>query len=304
MSVLGRLFGRRGGVAADDPEEPLEAAEPENAGGDEGRDERREGNDAAYTPEGEHARLLTRVRREAEADAVRHAEDMLHRQFQVASEAESTAASRLADLRVAFLARDTELSERRVTCERQIESRTARQAAAAAALVAAGVPADQVEVGPLYSNRLANWKLAAVLAAGAGIGYLLAVTDLGTVGIACAVVLALVVALWLYTAGPEEIEERALTVLRERHAEHSATLTALNSEVARIEIERDALRGETRGVAEGEVAFAGRLAAAYANAAFSAMPAGSLEGGREFAEQRQPSVELPDWVLALEQVVA
>lgn len=296
MSLLGRLFGSGGATPPDDPDPSEEGADaaPDSETGENG--------ESAYTPTAAHAQLLARVRREAEADAVRHAEDMLDRQFPIADEAETIAEARLAALQIEFIAKDAELGERRSTCERQISAAADRLAAIGAALRKAGIPADQVDAGPLRPRRFAGWKVAAGLATGLGLGYVLAVGDAGTLGIAAAVTFALALSIWLYATGPEDLEERLIVTLRESRAEVNDVLVELGSEVARIEIEREALRGETRATAENEIAFAGRLAAAYASAAFSAMPAGALEGGREFAAQNEPSVGLPGWVLELETV--
>lgn len=280
------------------PEEEPEAA-PEAAGEPEREAELAE---SAYSPPAAHARILTRVQRDAEADAVRHAEDMLDRNFPITTTAEASARDRLAALRGEFVARDTRLQEQAAALRMEIAATADRLAAIQAALRDLGVPADQMHLEPLQARRFEAWRIVAALGIGAGLGFILAGGKLEPIWLGVAVVAALGAVAALLATPTEDIEEEAVAALRRSHVEVAARLTELNARTARIEIDREALRGKTRTLAEGEIALAHRMAAEYVNAAFSAMPAGSLEGGLEFAVQREPVVELPDWVGELETV--
>lgn len=297
--LLRWLLGR------DDPEpgeDERPEAEPEAAEPAEEPEQEEEQAESAYSPPAAHARILMGVRRDAEADAVRHAEDMLDRQFPITARAEATAGDRLAALRAEFVRRDTELRESAAARTQEIAAAANRLAAIQAALRQGGIPADQMHLEPIQARNLSGWRIVVALVVGSGSGYLIAAGNLSAIWLGLVIALALAIIVALFAAPPEDIEEEAIASLRRSHTEVDARLTELNSRVARIEIEREALRGSTRTLAEGEVALARRIAAEYASAAFSAMPAGSLEGGREFASQREPDVELPDWVAELEVV--
>jgi hypothetical protein len=304
---MGLLSWIRGGRSETDPDDLDQILDEEMETGGDDHDETGangdEPSESAYTPPAAHARILARVRRDAEADAIRHAEDMLDRQFPITAEAEATATRRLADLHTEFVNRDGELRERRAMRVQQIAAADRRRVAIEAKLRDAGVPADQMDIEPLRVRRFSGWRIVAGLIVGAALGYVVAAADLATIWLILCVAAALALVVALFAAPPEDLEEQEVAALREKHIEVSEVLVQLNSEIARIDIERDALRGGTRTLAEGEVAFAGQMTAAYENAAFSAMPAGSLEGGLEFAAQQEPSVQLPDWALELEVTV-
>ncbi len=275
----------------EEPEAPDPAEEPEPE---------EEPAESAYSPPAAHARILARVRRDAEADAVRHAEDMLHRQFPITAAAEATARDRLAALQGEFVTRDTRLRESAAARTHEIAATVDRIAAIQAALRSRGTAADQMHLEPLQARHLAGWRIVVALVIGAGLGYAVAADNLNGIWLGLIAVAALAIVAALLTTPPEDIEEQEIASLRRCHSEASARLTELNTSVARIEIEREALRGSTRTLAEGEIALAQRMATEYVSAAFSTMPAGALEGGLEFAQQREVEVELPDWIAELE----
>src|SRR5690349_15883445 len=79
---------------------------------DEAEPRGRRRDDDAYSPARKRAEILARVRLDAEADAIRHAEDMLNRDFPIVGYARTTAEGRLADLETAYLFRRTPIDER------------------------------------------------------------------------------------------------------------------------------------------------------------------------------------------------
>ncbi len=256
----------------------------------------------AYTPESAHGELLARVRGEAEADSLRHAEDMLGREFPIGAEAEGIAEARLAALRVAFVAADTDLNERRQVCEAGIDAGQAQIAGTERALLAAGIPEAELGLAPLHNRSLAGWWVGLGAGLAAVAGFIIARLGFDPLALGCAIAGAVALSILLLVVSEEPIEERRVASLRRSRNEEAEVLEELTAELSRNQAAARGLREETRAVAEGEIAFAKRLVAAYTSAAFGALPAGSLAGGRKMADQAEPTVALPAWVSELEVV--
>ncbi|HST69476.1 MAG TPA: hypothetical protein VLI94_07435 [Solirubrobacterales bacterium] len=260
-----------------------------------------EGSDEAEAsaPAKSRGALLAETRRNAEADAIRHAESLLEREFPIVDTAERTAESTLADLRSTYTEERGELEAKREGVERKVEVAETRLHQTEALLREAGVP--EAELGlPPSRKRGVQPRDAAAAIGGVALAVLVLsqlVSGLPLVALGALAAAGLIFGL---TRGPvEETEPTRLRRLREHRQEIDRERQGLlDQQILNAEaIELLDRRTYSRGLSD--IAFAGELVAAYANAAFSALPAGSLEGGREFAAQRQPHVEIPAWLEAL-----
>lgn len=260
-----------------------------------------EGSDEAETstPTRSRGDLLAETRRNAEADAIRHAESLLEREFPIVNAAERTAESTLADLRATYTEERGELEAEREGTGRKAEVAETRLHQAEAMLREAGVP--EAELGlPPSRNRSVELRGATVAVGGVALAVLvLSQLVSGPPLVALGVLAAAGLIFGLTLAPSEEAEPAKLRRLREhrqevdRESQRLLEQQILNAEAIEL-LDR---RTYSRGLSD--IAFAGELVAVYANTAFSALPAGTLEGGREFAAQRQPHVEIPAWLAAL-----
>src|ERR1043165_9232124 len=92
--------------------------------------------------------LLTETRLNAEADAIRHAEDLLEREFPIVATAERMAESRLALLRSEYSERHGELETERGAIEQAAQAMETRLQRAEAILRGAGVPETEIDLPP------------------------------------------------------------------------------------------------------------------------------------------------------------
>lgn len=280
MSFLGRLFGR----------------EDENRLPDEATDD----NGAAPAVAEEHKALLAHARKTAEADAIRHAEDLLKREFPIVEEAERMAAARLADLRVTYVETRGELKGEEMVLGQQAEASTQALRQAENALRGAGVSDEQLGLPPGGSRTVSLAQLAAAAALAACGALVISRFSSSPMLVVAAIAGATGLAAWLMFATAEEPEDGEITRLRERRRDEADALRRLEDERARIEAALVNLDRATYAIGQSEIAFADHLAAGYANAAFSALPAGTLEGGRQLPPQRRPDVTPPEWLERLE----
>jgi hypothetical protein len=245
--------------------------------------------------------ILARVRRDAEADAIRHAEDMLDRDFPIVDEAVTIAEARLAALRVAYDERRTRLAVRIDGLSAGILTAEAQLHATDAALLAEGIPQSHLALPPQRGPRSPLVRTAAVAGAVVALYLLLDLIDVepGTVLpiVLGAAVLAGLLAFFL--PGPP-LEPNSVMSLREARQDEEEEIAALRADLKRAEKGLHGLEEKTLSQAETEAQFAAELVTAYQSAAFSSLPAGTLEGGRTLKRQTVPKVQLPSWTQGLE----
>jgi hypothetical protein len=293
MAWITRLFTRNydGG---DVPEPP----EDEFLSDDEPR--RRKQKDDAFDPRQAQATLLARVRRDAEADAIRHAEDMLERDFPIVAEAERIAETRLAALKAAFAERRAAIQGRIEGLAQAIVVAETQLRATEGALAEEGVPPSRLALAPRRGRPAVGTKIAIGLAGAVAIGLAIRLLELSgplVLPLAGAAMVLLALALALQPGPP--LEDADITSLREVRVAEAEALTELRVELEQGRRELGGFEERALGLAETEVAFASQLVGAYQSAAFSSLPVGTLEDGRGLKEQRTPSVKLPAWAREL-----
>jgi hypothetical protein len=283
------LFWRR-----DDDEE-------ESAGDDTAESERPPPTEEdAYEPRGEQAEILARVRRDAEADAIRHAEDMLDRDFPIVTEAEGIAETRLAALKTAYAERRGTITGRIRSLEGAVTETAGRLQTTEDALRAEGVPAAQIGLPPLRAKPAIAERVGIGLGAAALVALLVKLLDLqGPVALAIAGVAVLALTLALALQPGASLEEPGIAGLREVREQRAGELAELQDELRRSHNSLSELENRTFSTAELEVEFAGRLVGVYESAVFSSLPVGVLAEGRELKQQRRPAVDLPSWTSGL-----
>jgi|GEM_PF-6491007 len=255
----------------------------------------------AFDPTPVHQEILTRVRRDAEADAIRHAEDMLNRDFPILEEAEGIASSRLARLRTAYIERRSSIEGAIASLRTEAAALEVSLAHKDAVLAEEGVSGNRVVLPPLRGPRdVGSRSVVGVggivaLCLGAILAGLEGRPALAVVGFG-AVVLAVVLTAW---PGPA-LENPTVTALRRTRTADAEALEVLRGSLARRDEELSGLKGQTHSVAKNEVAFAQEIVSAYRSAAFSALPVGVLDGDRNFKEQRDLTVRMPAWARELE----
>lgn len=206
----------------------------------------------------DHDELIRDAVRRAIDDAIRHEEDLLDQQLPMVEESEAICVARLSSLRSRSVTRQRDLCVDLERAEATTADAQVTLAAVDAALRAAGVPADQVAL-PARSPGGLLGRLRSLLAP----------------------------------------SEPAATVrLRQLRAAAAADLQTSTCEEAAVRGQLGDLPLQTREQACREAHLAIRLVRAYRSAVFSALPPGVLASGRAFADQREPEVELPDWVPA------
>jgi hypothetical protein len=258
--------------------------------------------DDAFNPKPAQEALLARVRRDAEAEALRHAEAIVNRDFPIVEEAESIGVQRIAALGAAYAAAKSRL-DAEIASGRSAESAARAQLQATdGALEEQGVAAERLPLAPLGQRMASYWQVAPAVAAAAAAGYWLSRSSLSPAGMAlgCLVALALVGALLsLRIARPES---GAITSLRRNRQREARLLDEVQTEVQRNQSLAQGLVEESLRLVEAEVAFAKQLVAAFESAASSALPVGALGNGqRSIRKQREPRVPTPGWVRELEE---
>jgi hypothetical protein len=257
--------------------------------------------DDAFNPKPSQERILERVRADAESEALRHAEAMVNRVFPIVEEAESIGTQRIAALGAAYAAARSELDAEIGAGRAQVAEAEAQLKCTEAELVKHGVEAERLPLAPLGEGMASYWQVAPAVAAGVGVGLLLARLDLTPLGFAvvCLGGLGLVMLLLSWRiAQPETAKVTSLRRNRRREAKH---LDGLRADLERNESLAKGLVAETLRLAEAEEAFAKQLVAAFESAASSALPVGSLgEGERSIRKQREPKVPTAPWVEELE----
>jgi len=253
--------------------------------------------DDAYNPAPAHEEILERVRKDAEADAIRHAEDMANRIFPIVEEAGSIAVQRIAALGAAYAAGRGQLDAEADATQAGIEAADARLAEIEAALEGSGLIRELVSLPPLGEGLVSRWQAGGGLALGAIVGFLLFRLDLTPAGFALIVagVLGLLAGLLSLRIGqPESV---AVTSLRRARSDVLEQKDELEAQLARNRALARSLADETLRLVEVETAFASQMVATYENTAASALPVGSLAAGeRAIKKQADPSVPHPDWV--------
>jgi len=162
------------------------------------------------------------------------------------------------------------------------------------------VPDGDLTIGPLLGDPSIGAR------AGTGAGCIAAIafamdafsfSGTGVILASIAVLAAVALALWRLP-GPS-LEDAAITALRKARKEDDERLTARQSE---LEADRKVLKGLEEGtvsLARSEADFPAELVGAYERAAFSSLPAGTLEQNRSLRRQQPPHIELPPWVRRL-----
>jgi hypothetical protein len=251
-------------------------------------------------PQPSHREILMRVRREAEADAIRHAEDMVNRDFPIVNEAERIADARLANLKVSYSGQRGEMGGRIQGIEGAIGEAKAGLAETERALAGKGVPESELGIEPLREPPPLLERALIGLAGAGAIVILIAVLDLRgelVAPLAAVAVAALALALAL-PPGPY-LEDPEIAALREARKKQATKVAELEEELRGASGALTALEERTLSTAELEVKFAGEIVGAYESAVFSSLPVGVLEGGKKIKEQRAPQVRLPRWTSRL-----
>jgi hypothetical protein len=268
-------------------EEPLEIDEQEVDGD-------------PFSPRGDRASILARVKLDAEADAIRHAEDMLNRDFPVVTRAEDTAETRLTTLRSAYVERRGELAGRIAVLEQNATELNRRLQETERALAAEGVPALQISLEPPRGRRSLSEPILIALGSLLVMGVAVKLLDLqGQLVLPAVGLLAGLVLLALILQPDAQLEDPAVTALREQRQELDLTLTELQEDLQTQRETLTRLETTTYAMVESEVRFAGEMALTYNSTVFSSLPAGVLAEGRELKEQRRPEVKIPNWARGL-----
>lgn len=210
----------------------------------------------AFQPEREHRRILDTTENRASADAIRHAERMLNREFPVVAEARIMFDSRMASLRQVYEGGRAEVQVRIEVLEGNLDLRNQdlKNAEQEFASFAESVPGPARTFWPFGRRDQAEEES---------------------------------------PRRPQRRESRRLRNARRDRIEE-ARETELDLLTARREL--DLLPIEVRNLAEKEMAFAEQVVATYVSSVFSSMPAGSLQEGEALAEQPPLAISIPGWV--------
>lgn len=258
--------------------------------------------DDAYSPKAAQEKILERVRRDAEADAIRHAEDMADRNFPVVDEAESIGAQRIAALGAAYAAARSQIDVEIRVGQTQSGAAAGQLERTERALEEAGVPERHTQLAPLGDGLVSRWQALLALAVGAGGGVLLARLDLAPLGIAAVVVIALAAIAAIFSLRIGQPETARVTALRRNRRKEAEEVEELEAKLKHDEALAEGLVKETLRLVEVEQEFAKQMVATYESAASSALPVGSLgEGERSIRKQRVPDVRTPPWAQDLEE---
>ncbi len=253
-----------------------------------------------FAPRADRAVILEEVKRDAEADAIRHAEDMLDRDFPIVPRAESSAGTRLATLRSVYVERRGELSGRITVLDRRVNELALRLQATERALEAEGVSPSQIGLEPLRGRRAVVERIAVALGALVVMGLVVKLLDLRGQLVLPAVGLLFVLLLLILILQPgEELEDPAIAMLREQRGQQDEALAELQADLNAHREALSKLERTTYAIAESEVSFADEMASTYNSTVFSSLPAGVLAEGRELREQQRPSVQIPSWARGL-----
>jgi hypothetical protein len=242
----------------------------------------------------DQVRLLDQTRSRAEADAVRHAEDMVGRNFPIVAEAEQIVGRRFAELKRLYTGARAELEAELKTREVDVVAVEEQLAITEHALLERGVHRPEVGLAPLERGALEHprhWLWAAGLAATAlALALGQPMYQIGELA------LVTVLLLGAFLLPVEQVEAERVTRLRRNRWREAEALREGHAALEEVKGKLERLCREVRAAAESEVALASELVAAYVSAAFSSLPAGVLAEGRELAQQREPNIDLPDWV--------
>jgi len=259
--------------------------------------------DDAYNPKPDQEKILERVRRDAEADAIRHAEDMANRTFPVVEEAESIGTQRVAALGAAYAAARSRIDVEIEVGRTQLEAAEGQLQRTKEALEEAGVPEGRTTLKPLGDGLVGRWQLLLALAVGAGAGALLSRLDLTPLGVGVVALIVLAALAGILSLRIGQPETALVTGLRRNHREEAETVEELQAKLKRNEALAEGLVEETLRLVEVEREFSKQMVATYESAASSALPVGSLgEGERSIRKQRVPDVRTPAWAQELEEL--
>jgi hypothetical protein len=258
--------------------------------------------DDAFNPKPDQGKILERVRLEAEAEALRHAEAMVDREFPIVEEAESIGSQRIAALGAAYAALRSRLDAEIDAGVSEVSAAQTQLESTEKALLEQGVTADLLPLAPLGDGMASYWQVAPVAAVAAGAGVAVAGGRLSPLASAAVIAGALVLAIAILSLRIGNPESGKLTCLRRNRAREGAALEELKAELERNRSLAQGLVRETLRLVEAEEAFAKQIVATYESAASSALPVGALgDGGRAIRKQRAPSVAIPPWVRELEE---
>jgi len=293
MAWYSRFFNRRDDAA--DKAEPSGAdADFEDAEWWSGED------DDAYAPARRRAKILARVKLDAEADAIRHAEDMLDRDFPIVNLSRSIAEGRLAALETSFLSKRTVIDQRMEELTSAIAALQRSVRDHEGALRRRGIPDGDVTIDPLLGEPSIEAR------AGAGAGCIAAVALTvdafslsGPLAILGSALVLVAVALIIWKLPAPSLEDPEITRLRKARKRDQGQLEVYRGELEAARKDLKGLEEATVSLAKSEAVFPADLVGTYQRAAFSALPAGTLEQGRSLRSQEPPHIEFPAWVRRL-----
>jgi hypothetical protein len=258
--------------------------------------------DDAYSPKAVQEKILERIRNDAEADAIRHAEDMANRAFPVVEEAESVGAQRIAALGAAYAAARSQIDVEIDVGKTELSRASIQLEKTEQTLEGAGVPEGQLQLAPLGEGLVSRWQVLLALALGAGAGVLLARTDLKPLPIGVVVIFTITAIAAIFSLRFGQPESARLTALRRNRRKEATEVGGLEAKLKHDEALAEGLVEETLRLVEAEQEFAKQMVATYESAAASAMPVGSLgKEERLIQKQRVPNVRTPVWAEDLEE---
>jgi len=256
----------------------------------------------AYNPKPDHEVLLQRVRGDAEADAIRHAEYMVNRIFPVVEEAETLGAQRVATLGAAYAAFRSQIDAQVEVDRTMLEAAVRQLNSTEEALEEKGVPEGRTGLAPLGEGLVSRWQLLLALCVGGGAGIALARLDLTApaIGLVVLVALALIAAILGLRIG--QPETAVVTSLRRNRRREAGDVEELQAKLQHDEARATGLVKETLRLVEVEREFAKQMVATYESAASSSLPVGSMgDSERAIRKQRVPDVRVPAWVEEVEE---
>jgi len=107
------------------------------------------------------------------------------------------------------------------------------------------------------------------------------------------------VALIIWKLPAPSLEDPEITRLRKARKRDQGQLEVYRGELEAARKDLKGLEEATVSLAKSEAVFPADLVGTYQRAAFSALPAGTLEQGRSLRSQEPPHIEFPAWVRRL-----
>ena len=159
-----------------------------------------------FSQAGRHDERLADTRKNAEADAIRHAEDLLLQVFPIVGESEETAGLELAAMRTRFQDARGRLETAEATATSRLEAINRGLQDAEGALRSAGIPEGMIRRPPPPRWRFELRQIALAVAAALVIGVLVASLGNVPVLVAAAVIGGVALAIWGVLAPDHEAE--------------------------------------------------------------------------------------------------